>query len=128
MRAFEPRILNWQYRVNEKRGEPLHSPRFLWRLLSRRSPFCSAAQLKKLREARDLSQERLGELCNFERQYVGRIERGERVISFEGMMRIAFNLQVRPADLYKQVPIPNRMPKKGEYKGQKKSGTKKAPL
>jgi hypothetical protein len=44
------------------------------------------------------------------------------------MMRIVFNLQVRPADLYKQIPIPNRMPKKGEYKGQKKSGTKKAPL
>jgi transcriptional regulator with XRE-family HTH domain len=68
------------------------------------------------------------ELCNFERQYVGRIERGERVISFEGMMRIAFNLQVTPAELYKQIPVPNRMPKKGEYKGQKKSGTKKVPL
>jgi transcriptional regulator with XRE-family HTH domain len=82
-------------------------------------------QLKKLREARELSQERLGELCNFERQYVGRIERGERVISFQAMMCIAYILQVKPADLHKQIPIPNRMPKKGEYKGQKKSGTKK---
>jgi transcriptional regulator with XRE-family HTH domain len=80
------------------------------------------SQLKKLREARDLSQERLGELCNFERQYVGRIERGERVISFEGMMRIAFNLQVRPADLYKQIPIPNRM----QYSGQKKAAMQKS--
>jgi hypothetical protein len=53
---------------------------------------------------------------------------GERVISFEYMMRIAYHLQVKPADLYKQIPVPNRMPKKGEYKGQKKSGTKKAPL
>ena len=85
-------------------------------------------QLKDLREARKLSQERLGELCDFNRQYIGRIERGERVISFEYMMRIAYNLQVKPADLYKQIPVPNRMPKKGEYKGQKKSGTKKAPL
>ena len=83
-------------------------------------------QLKKLREARDLSQERLGELCNFNRLYIGRIERGERVISFEYMMRIAFVLKVRPAELYKQIPVPNRMPKKGEYKGQKPSGTKKA--
>jgi transcriptional regulator with XRE-family HTH domain len=82
-------------------------------------------QLKKLREDRKLSQERLGELCNFNRQYVGRIERGERVISFEYMMRIAYNLQVKPADLYKQIPVPSRMPKKGEYKGQKKSGAKK---
>jgi hypothetical protein len=36
------------------------------------------------------------------------------------MMRIAFNLQVRPADLYKQIPIPNRMPKKGRVQGAKK--------
>jgi transcriptional regulator with XRE-family HTH domain len=85
-------------------------------------------QLKKLREARDLSQERLGELCNFNRLYIGRIERGERVISFEYMMRIAFVLKVRPAELYRQIPVPNRMPKKGEYKGQKPSGTKKASL
>jgi transcriptional regulator with XRE-family HTH domain len=85
-------------------------------------------QLRKLREARDLSQEGLGALCNFERQYVGRIERGERIISFDGMMRLAFNLKVKPAELYQQIPVPTRMPKKGEYKGQKKSGTKKAPL
>jgi len=84
-------------------------------------------QLKKLRKRRELSQERLGELCDFNRQYIGRIERGERVISFEFMMRIAFILKVRPAELYKQIPAPNHMPKKGEYKGQKESGTKKAP-
>ncbi|HEY7402629.1 MAG TPA: helix-turn-helix transcriptional regulator [Candidatus Angelobacter sp.] len=84
-------------------------------------------QLKKLRQARDLSQERLGELCDFNRQYIGRIERGERVISFESMMRIAFILKVRPAELYKLMPVPNRMPKKGEFKGQKPSGTKKTP-
>jgi transcriptional regulator with XRE-family HTH domain len=85
------------------------------------------SQLKKVRKSRKLSQERLGELCNFNRQYVGRIERGERVISFEFMMRIAFILQVRPAELYKQMTIPPRMPRKGEYKGQKESGTKKKP-
>lgn len=84
-------------------------------------------QLKKWRVARKLSQERLGELCDFNRQYIGRIERGERVISFEYMMRIAFVLKVRPAELYKLIPVPNRMPKKGEYKGQKPSGTKKTP-
>ena len=81
-------------------------------------------QLKKLREARDLSQERLGELCDFNRLYIGRIERGERVISFEYMMRIAHVLKVRPAELYKRLPVPARMPRKGEFKGQKPSGTK----
>jgi DNA-binding XRE family transcriptional regulator len=104
--------------------------RLFWRSAARPYSVPSALvlfgkQLKKLRLSRHLSQERLGELCNFNRQYVGRIERGERVISFESMMRLAFILKVRPADLYKQVPIPNRMPRKGEYKGQKESGTKK---
>jgi transcriptional regulator with XRE-family HTH domain len=81
-------------------------------------------QLRKLRERRDLSQEKLGELCDFNRHYIGRIERGERVISFEFMMRIAFVLHVRPFELYRQITIPSRMPRKGEYKGQKESGTK----
>jgi transcriptional regulator with XRE-family HTH domain len=82
-------------------------------------------QLKVLRERRKLSQERLEDLCDFGRQYIGRIERGERVISFESMMRIAYVLKVKPHELYKQIPIPDHMPKKGEFKGQKPSGTKK---
>jgi transcriptional regulator with XRE-family HTH domain len=81
-------------------------------------------QLKKLRESRNLSQERLGELCDFSRHYIGRIERAERVISFEYMMRIAYALAVRPAELYKLIPVPKRMPKKGEYKGEKDGNAK----
>ena len=81
-------------------------------------------QLRKLREARDLSQERLGELCDFNHLYVGRIERGERVISFEYMMRIAYVLKIRPSELYEQIPIPSGMPRKGEFKGEKVSGAK----
>lgn len=84
-------------------------------------------QLKLLRERRQLSQERLEALCHVGRQYIGRIERGERVISFETMMRIAFVLKVKPHELYKQIPIPDHMPKKGEFKGQKPSGTRKTP-
>lgn len=83
-------------------------------------------QLRKLRERRNLSQERLGELCHFGRQYIGRVERGERVVSFEYMMKIAYVLQVKPHELYKQIPVPDRMPKKGEFKGQKKSGARKS--
>jgi hypothetical protein len=40
------------------------------------------------------------------------------------MMRLAFILAVRPSELYDLIPVPKRMPKKGEYKGQKESGTK----
>jgi transcriptional regulator with XRE-family HTH domain len=82
-------------------------------------------QLRKVRESRNLSQEKLEELCNFSRHYVGRIERAERVISFEFMMRIAYVLAVPPAELYKLIPVPKRMPRKGEYKGVKKGSPKK---
>ena len=88
--------------------------------------FWFGRQLNKLREERKISQERLEDLCDFGRQHVGRLERGERVVSFESMMKIAFVLKVKPHELYKQIPIPDRMPKKGEYKGQKPSATKKS--
>jgi transcriptional regulator with XRE-family HTH domain len=80
-------------------------------------------QLRQLRESRNLSQDRLAEICGFDRHYVGRIERAERVISFEGMMRLAFGLGVQPAELYQLIPPPKRLPKKGEYKGEKKSAS-----
>jgi len=72
-----------------------------------------------LREDRNLSQERLAELCDFQTNQIGRIERAERSVSFEGVMRIAYGLQVSPAELYKLIPAPKRLPRKGEYKGVK---------
>jgi transcriptional regulator with XRE-family HTH domain len=77
-------------------------------------------QLKKLRLRRHLSQEKLAELCGYETNHIGRIERGERSVSFEGVMRIAFGLQMPPSALYKLIPAPKRLPRKGEYKGVKK--------
>jgi transcriptional regulator with XRE-family HTH domain len=50
--------------------------------------FCFGKQLKKLRLSRDLSQERLAELCGYQTNEIGRIERAERTVSFEGNMRI----------------------------------------
>jgi transcriptional regulator with XRE-family HTH domain len=77
-------------------------------------------QLRELRLSRDLSQERLAELCGYETNQIGMIERAERTVSFEGIMRIAYGLQMPPAQLYKLIPTPKRLPKKGEYKGVKK--------
>jgi len=77
-------------------------------------------QLKKLRLSRDLSQERLAELSGFETNEIGRIERAERTVSFEGVMRIAYGLQMPPAQLYHLIPTPKRRPKKGEYTDVKK--------
>ena len=77
-------------------------------------------QLKKLRRSRHLSQEKLAELCDFQTNQIGRIERAERTVSFEGIIRIAYGLQMPPAQLYKLIPTPKRLPRKGEYKGVKK--------
>jgi DNA-binding XRE family transcriptional regulator len=74
-------------------------------------------QLRKLRESRDLSQERLAELCGYEHKHIGRVERGERSVSFEGIIRIAYGLAMPPAELFKLIPAPKRLPRKGEFRG-----------
>jgi transcriptional regulator with XRE-family HTH domain len=82
-------------------------------------------QLRELRLSRDLSQERLAELCGYETNQIGRIERAERTVSFEGIMRISFGLSMPPAELFKLIPAAKRLPRKGQYSGEKNSGTKK---
>jgi transcriptional regulator with XRE-family HTH domain len=82
-------------------------------------------QLKKLRLSRKLSQERLAELCNYQTNEIGRIERAERTVSFEGLMRISYGLSMPPAELFKSIPTLKHLPKKGEYKGVKKRNAKK---
>lgn len=79
-------------------------------------------QLRKLRLSRNLSQERLAELCGYETNQIGRIERGERTVSFEGIIRIGYGLSMPPAELFKLIPTPKRLPRKGEFN---KDGRKK---
>jgi len=82
-------------------------------------------QLKKLRLSRRLSQERLAELCDFQTNQIGRIERAERTVSFEGIMRISYGLSMPPAELFKLIPAAKRLPRKGQYSGAKNGGPKK---
>ncbi|HET9282802.1 MAG TPA: helix-turn-helix transcriptional regulator [Candidatus Angelobacter sp.] len=72
-------------------------------------------QLRKLRESRELSQEKLAELCGFQTNQIGRIERAERTVSFEGIMRISYGLSISPAELFKLIPAAKRLPRKGEF-------------
>ena len=67
-------------------------------------------QLRALRKARRLSQEKLAELCDVHRNYIGRIERAERNISFEYVIRLAYGLSIRPAELFKRIPKPRKLP------------------
>lgn len=58
-----------------------------------------AENVRALRLAKRLSQEKLAELAGLHRTYVGSIERGERNISLENIDRLANALRVGPVDL-----------------------------
>lgn len=51
------------------------------------------------RKALELSQEVLAELAEIDRSHMGKIERGERNVTFLNVSRIANALQCRPSDL-----------------------------
>lgn len=52
------------------------------------------------REKLKISQEKLAELCDLHRTYIGAIERGERNVSLENIQRIAEGLQIKISDLF----------------------------
>jgi transcriptional regulator with XRE-family HTH domain len=60
-----------------------------------------SAQLKKLREARELSQERLSELSGLNRNYVSDVERGRRNPCLFNIIKVAEALNVSPSELFR---------------------------
>jgi transcriptional regulator with XRE-family HTH domain len=55
--------------------------------------------IRARRLALGYSQERLAEIASLHRTYVGSVERGERNISLESIVRIAAALKVTPSEL-----------------------------
>lgn len=55
--------------------------------------------IKHLRLAKGISQEKLAELANLHRTYIGGVERGERNISLLNLTRLAQALEVSVTDL-----------------------------
>jgi transcriptional regulator with XRE-family HTH domain len=58
-------------------------------------------RVRELRVARQLSQEKLAELADLHRTYIGDIERGERNVSLENIGKIAKALKINLDDLFK---------------------------
>ncbi|MBK9517991.1 MAG: helix-turn-helix transcriptional regulator [Anaeromyxobacter sp.] len=55
--------------------------------------------VRKLREARKISQEHLAELAGVHRTYMGAVERGEKNISIDNIERISAALGVRASSV-----------------------------
>lgn len=58
-----------------------------------------ARNLRKAREAKCISQERLAEIAGLHRTYVGSVERGERNISIDNIERLARALGLEASTL-----------------------------
>ena len=60
-------------------------------------------RVRELRLARRLSQEKLAELADLHRNYVGGLERGERNVGLLNIVKLAHGLNVKPAKLLEKI-------------------------
>ncbi len=58
------------------------------------------AKVRRLRQAKGLSQEAFADICSLHRTYIGAIERGERNVSLENIEKIAKALGISIASLF----------------------------
>jgi transcriptional regulator with XRE-family HTH domain len=65
-------------------------------------------EIRRHREAKGLSQEELAALCNFNRNYIGFIERAERSAKLPTIFKICRALGLHPSELLRDMRWPAR--------------------
>lgn len=55
--------------------------------------------IRSLRLQRQITQEQLAEQCDLHRTYIGAMERGDRNVSLNNIVKVAHALNVTPSDL-----------------------------
>jgi transcriptional regulator with XRE-family HTH domain len=61
-------------------------------------------EVRALREARGISQEKLAELCALNRNYINRVETGRTNPKLDSILKLASGLDVLPARLLRPFP------------------------
>lgn len=61
------------------------------------------AEIRRKRLELGLSQEELAALCDLHRTYIGSVERGERNVSLQNIVSIAYALKCKPSQLLAEI-------------------------
>jgi transcriptional regulator with XRE-family HTH domain len=61
-------------------------------------------RVRELRLAKELSQEKLAELADLHRNFVGAIERGQKNVGLVSLVKLAHALSVKPSALLDTIP------------------------
>jgi putative transcriptional regulator len=62
-----------------------------------------ANRIKKRRNELNISQEKLAEICNFDRTYISLLERAKRNPSFLNLQKLSIGLEIKLSDLLKNI-------------------------